>query len=117
MVLLKLRTIEEYARHLEDRPDEVQTLYQDILINVTGFFRDAEMFEALRTRVIPALLEGRGRHDPLRVWVLRCSTGEEAYSIAIVLNEAMERAAGHAPPQIFATDLNAASIEKARAGV
>jgi two-component system CheB/CheR fusion protein len=117
MVLLKKKELRDYARHLRDDPAEVEALYHDVLINVTSFFRDPELFEALEEKVIPALLADRSRRDPLRVWVLGCSTGDEAYSLAMVLAEAMESVHGHAPPQIFATDVNAAAIEKARAGV
>jgi two-component system CheB/CheR fusion protein len=78
MLLHKLDGIEEYVRYLQTTPLEVQNLYRDILISVTSFFRDTEAFEALKSRVLPVLLKDRTRSDPLRIWVLGCSTGEEA---------------------------------------
>src|SRR5262249_5858318 len=117
MVLHKLDNVDAYLRLLREVPAEVEALFQDILINVTSFFRNPETYEALKTDVFPKLFEGRSRHDPLRIWVLGCSTGEEAYSLAIVMAECMEAAGRQLPMQIFATDLNGAGIEKARAGV
>jgi two-component system CheB/CheR fusion protein len=117
MVLQKLDNLNQYVEFLEKTPTEVEALYQDILISVTGFFRDPEAFEALKTVVFPRLLKGRTRHDPVRIWSLGCSTGQEAYSLAIAYMEAAEIAGSQAPLQVFATDLNAANIEKARAGV
>ena len=117
MVLHKLDSHKAYARMLREDPAELEALYRDILINVTSFFRDPEMFEVLKERVIPALLHERSRHDPLRVWVLGCSTGEEAYSLAMVLSEVMDSHGGQAPAQIFATDLNAADVDFARVGM
>ena len=87
MVLHKLPGWAEYIRFLHDNPAEVEALYQDILINVTSFFRNPETFAALESSVFPKLLEGRRRDEPLRVWVPGCSTGEEAYSLAIALAE------------------------------
>ncbi len=117
MLLKKMPGVEEYARILREDPEEVGALYRDILINVTSFFRDSEVFDVLRDKVIPALIEDRRRHDPLRVWVLGCSTGEEAYSLAMVFTEVMESSSVPVAAQIFATDLNAADIEHARGGV
>ncbi|HEX6882429.1 MAG TPA: chemotaxis protein CheB [Planctomycetota bacterium] len=117
MVLLKLPGVEDYARYLAAHPDELQTLFGDILINVTGFFRDPLAFKTLGTRVIPKLLEGRSRHDPVRVWVAGCANGEEAYSLAMLLAEAMPSRGGPLPVHLFATDINPACIQKARAGV
>jgi two-component system CheB/CheR fusion protein len=90
MVLLKKDGIGAYADHLRAHPGEAESLFQDILINVTSFFRDAEMFQVLKARVVPALLRNRSPDDPLRVWVPGCSTGEEAYSVAMVLLEGLE---------------------------
>lgn len=115
MVLQKKAVPAEYEQHLRDNPDELQALYQDILISVTSFFRDPETFEALKQETIPRLLRGCSRNDPLRVWVVGCSTGEEAYSLAMILSEAQEDSDA-VPAQIFATDLNAVGIQRARAG-
>ncbi|MEO6462870.1 MAG: chemotaxis protein CheB, partial [Candidatus Eisenbacteria bacterium] len=117
MTLQSIERIEDYARYLVSHPAEVQALYQDILINVTGFFRDPEMFEALRGEVLPQMLSGRPADEPIRIWTLGCSTGEEAYSLAMVVTEVLGADGKHPPPQIFATDLNAAGIEHARAGI
>jgi two-component system CheB/CheR fusion protein len=117
MVLHQVATLKEYARRLAADLGEVQALYQDVLVNVTSFFRDPEVFEALKEKVLPALFKDRSRQQPLRVWVPGCSTGEEAYSLAMVIAEFTEAAGGHLPVQIFATDLNETVIEGARKGV
>jgi two-component system CheB/CheR fusion protein len=117
MVLNKTETLRDYARLLRKNPGEVEALYQDILINVTRFFRDPETFEALKSTILPGLFANRSRPEPLRVWVLGCSTGEEAYSIAILFAELAHAKGAQIPVQVFATDLNGAVIEKARAGV
>src|SRR5262249_10732111 len=114
MVLHKLEGLDEYVQLLERTPAEIEALYQDILINVTSFFRNPETYEVLKTDIFPKLVEGRSRHDPLRIWVLGCSTGEEAYSLAITLFEFMEATSRQLPMQIFATDLNAPPVERAR---
>jgi two-component system, chemotaxis family, CheB/CheR fusion protein len=118
VLLHRLAGLPEYLRLVEGNPPEVAALYQDILIGVTRFFRDPAAFAALQSTVIPRLLKDRPPDDPLRIWVLGCSTGEEAYSLAIALTEVAE-AADRPPPaiQVFATDLSAPSIEKARPGV
>jgi len=117
MVLHKLDGLRDYARFLQKNPGEVEALYQDILINVTSFFRNPETFEALAATVVPRLFKDRSRQEPLRVWVPGCSTGEEAYSIAITFAERAEAMGSQLPVQIFASDLNEAGIEKARAGM
>ncbi|HVR96835.1 MAG TPA: chemotaxis protein CheB, partial [Thermoanaerobaculia bacterium] len=117
MVLHRIEGLEDYARFLRKNPGEVEALYQDILIHVTRFFRDPETFEALKATVLPRLFKNRPPDEPLRVWVLGCSTGEEAYSVAIILAELAEAKGSRFPIQVFATDLNGAVIEKARAGV
>jgi two-component system CheB/CheR fusion protein len=117
MILHKMEGMRDYLRFLRKNPAEVEALYQDILIPVTRFFRDPGTLEALKTTVLPRLFKDRSRHEPLRVWVLGCSTGEEAYSLAITFAEFAEARGSRLPVQVFATDLNAAGIEKARAGV
>ena len=116
-VLHKLDDLRDYAKLLQSNPGEIEALYQDVLINVTSFFRNPEAFQLLKTRIFPRLTRDRSRHDPLRVWSVGCSTGEEAYSIAIAYAEFAEMTRVQVPLQIFATDLNGAGIEKARAGV
>jgi two-component system CheB/CheR fusion protein len=117
MVLHKIEGMQDYARFLRKNPGEVEALYQDILINVTRFFRDPDTFAALKATVLPRLLKNRSPNEPVRTWVLGCSTGEEAYSIAILFAELTEAMGSRYPVQVFATDLNGTVIEKARAGV
>ena len=80
------------------------------MINVTSFFRNPEGFDILKTKVFPRLLRERSRHDPVRIWVLGCSTGEEAYSIAMTFTEVAEESGFRQPMQLFATDLNADGV-------
>ena len=117
MILNKLDGLGEYAEYLRDNAAEVENLYQDILINVTSFFRDPEAFGVLKEKIFPRIVERREPDEPARIWVVGCSTGEEAYSIAIAFSEFVGERAEHIPVQIFATDLNERSIERARAGL
>ncbi|HEX3527523.1 MAG TPA: chemotaxis protein CheB [Thermoanaerobaculia bacterium] len=117
IVLSKTDGPQPYARFLRNNLAELEALQQDILINVTSFFRDPETFEALKEKVFPQLFTDRARNQPLRVWVLGCSTGEEAYSLAMALTEFSETLGSDVPIQVFATDLNTASVEKARVGM
>jgi two-component system, chemotaxis family, CheB/CheR fusion protein len=117
MVLHRMESLRDYGRFLQENPEEVEALFQDILINVTRFFRDPETFQALKATILPGLFDNRSLDEPLRVWVVGCSTGEEAYSLAITLAELAEARGSRLPIQVFATDLNGAGIEKARAGV
>jgi len=117
MVFRKIRNAAEYARLLRRDPAEVDALYEDLLIKVTEFFRDPKTFERLKTRTLPAMMKSKPPKDPFRVWVPGCSTGEEAYSIAILLFEVMARLRIHNPIQIFATDLSERAIATARKGV
>lgn len=117
MALLKIEDLADYARHLQGRPDEVRHLYEDLLIHVTSFFRNPKAFEALRRDVFPRLLQGRNPEAPVRVWVPGCSTGEEAYSVAICLLAGLDGLGASPPIQIFGTDLRESAVEKARAGL
>ncbi len=117
MVLLKMPRLEDYAACLRNNPAEIDALYQDILISVTNFFRNPEAFESLRTKVIPRLFKNHSRQDPVRVWVLGCSTGEEPYSLAIALTEYATEHRLSVPITIYATDLNNVSVEKSRLGL
>jgi len=116
MFLRKIDSLEMYVRHLRQAPDEVQALYDDILIQVTEFFRDPHGFEALRDSVFPSLVKERHADEPIRIWVPGCATGEEAYSLVICLLEFLEETASNVAIQMFATDLSAAAIARARAG-
>jgi two-component system CheB/CheR fusion protein len=117
MVLARFDDLAAYAEYVATHSAEAEALYQDILINVTSFFRDPEAYELLKTRIFPELAARRPRNDPVRVWALGCSTGEEAYSIAMAYSEYAEATGQRSPLQIFATDLNSAGIERARAGI
>ena len=117
MLLHRIEALEQYVRYLQENPSEVAVLYQDILINVTSFFRDPETFTALKNVVFPRLLENRSSDTTLRVWVPGCSTGEESYSLAMCFSEwSEERGVSH-PIQFFASDIDGAAIEKARQGL
>jgi two-component system, chemotaxis family, CheB/CheR fusion protein len=116
MVLHKLIKLSEYLKLLGEDPDEVRKLYQDLLIHVTRFFRDGESFDMLSERVFPRLVEDRAPDNPIRVWVAGCSTGEEAYSIAISLLEFLSQRSPRLTLQIFATDLSEPAVEHARTG-
>ncbi len=117
MALLRIDSPDEYARHLQQHAAEVQALFDELLINVTQFFRDAEMFAALKKKVFPRIIEGKDAKAPVRVWVPGCSSGEEAYSLAMALVEFMDERGRHAPIQLFATDISEATIIRARAAV
>ncbi|MBW4562823.1 MAG: PAS domain-containing protein [Mojavia pulchra JT2-VF2] len=117
MVLYKLDNLEDYARYLQEHPTEINALYQDVLINVTEFFRDPESFEALKNKVFPIIAKDRTPDSPIRIWVAGCSTGEEAYSIAICLLEFLTDQIINTPIQLFASDVNETMINKARLGI
>jgi two-component system CheB/CheR fusion protein len=117
IVLHKIKGLKDYAQFLRDDPGEIAALYEDILVSVTSFFRNPESYEVFRNEILPRLAEHKSRHDQIRVWALGCSTGEDAYSIAMVFREYAEASGCQVPMQIFATDLNGASVEKARAGI
>ena len=108
-----------YVRYLQENSQEMDILFKELLIGVTNFFRDPAAWEQLCEQAIPALLASRSPGQALRVWVPGCSTGEEAYSLAIVLKEAVEKTKppGKFTIQIFATDLDRDAIDKARHGV
>jgi two-component system CheB/CheR fusion protein len=109
-------TLEEYTRLLEGDRTERNTLQRDLLISVTSFFRDPAAFEALKKAVFPQIVENRPAGATIRIWAAGCATGEEAYSIAIALQEYLSNTANAFPVQIFASDISDAGIEKARAG-
>jgi two-component system CheB/CheR fusion protein len=108
---------EQYLRFLHEHPYEIDLLFQELLIGVTSFFRDPEAFAFLATTAFPDLVATRSQDHPLRVWVPGCSTGEEAYALAILLRECLDRSQQSCPIQIFATDLHNQAIEKARTGL
>lgn len=117
MVLRRIETLPDYARYLQESREELRNLQEDVLINVTRFFRDPPVFEALRTNILPNLFENRPRDQQVRIWVAGCSTGEEVYSIAICLLESLAGQIQEPPIQIFGTDASDRSIETARAAL
>mgnify|MGYP003663748677 FL=1 len=117
MSLCHLANLLDYQQRLRDDPAEVVALYKDLLIGVTAFFREPEAFQVLEQQVIPKLLDRVKDDEPLRVWIPACATGEEAYSIAMLLFEALEAAKRPCNIQIFATDLDEEALDLARHGV
>ncbi len=114
MTVNQIDYIADYVRYLQQNPVEVEALFRELLIGVTRFFRDQEAFTALEQKVIPRLFANRQANQPVRVWIPACSTGEEAFSIAIMLQEYGERLDHKPDIQIFATDIDNQAIEKAR---
>ncbi len=118
MALHKMEKLADYVTLLQNERQEVGMLYQDLLINVTSFFRDPHAFESLKTVVYPELLKSRERSNmPIRIWVPGCSTGEETYSHAISLVEFFTEQRVEIPLQIFGTDLSESAIQRARMGI
>jgi two-component system CheB/CheR fusion protein len=126
IVVHKLEGVKDYLRYVRRNPKELDELYRDLLIHVTGFFRDPEAFDVLKDKVFPALLQSRKLEDsPIRIWVPGCSTGEEVYSIAISILEFLWQTASSNPAlslstkgvQIFATDISEAALDRARMGL
>lgn len=116
MVLHRIERTEDYIKFVQSNPAEIEALFQDLLINVTSFFREPDSFEVLKTRVFPEIMKDRPLDAPVRIWVPACSTGEEAYSIAMTLFEFLGEKAGSTTVQIFATDIDEKALEKARVG-
>ena len=114
MQVRQLSTIEAYVELLRQEPQEVGALFRDLLINVTNFFRDSDAFDALSELVIPHLFEARGADDTVRIWVPGCSTGEEVFSIGILLREYMGTLPAAPRVQIFATDIDERALAVAR---
>ena len=112
----QLKGPQPYLQFLRENPKELQVLFKELLIGVTQFFRDAEAFDALAQTVLPQLLSSRPENSTIRVWVPACATGEEAYSLAILLREAMDGIEKHFTIQVFGTDLDDRAIDTARAG-
>ena len=119
MGIHQIARIAAYVRYLQENPQEVEFLFKELLIGVTSFFRDPSVWEQLRGEALPALLADRPDGGVIRAWSIGCSTGEEAYSMAIAFKEALEQVKprGSFALQIFATDLDRDAIDKARQGV
>ena len=116
MLVVGAKQLSDYVDRLEQDHDEVLLLFRDLLIGVTTFFRDADAFEAVKRVVVPRLFEGKGANDTVRIWVPGCATGEEAYSLAILLREHIDSLAAVPQVQVFATDIDDAAIATARSG-
>ncbi len=117
MVVNQINQLADYVRYLQQHPLEVETLFRDFLIGVTQFFRDADVFALLQQTVIPQLIANRPADRPIRIWVPGCSTGEEAYSLAMLFYEAFDTQKTIPKVQIFATDIDDHAIHRARAGI
>ena len=117
MAVHQIDSIDNYVKYMQQTPAEVEALFRDLLIGVTRFFRDPEAFEVLEDEIIPRLFADKPAGAAIRVWTTGCSTGEEAYSIAILLQERMEVLRQSYTLQIFATDIDQRAIATARAGL
>ena len=106
----------QYLRYLQENPHEIDLLFKEFLINVTHFFRDSEAFESLKKDVLKDLIKEKQDFDTIRIWVPGCSSGEEVYSIAIIIKELLEESKKHLEVQIFASDLDEDAIKTARSG-
>ncbi|MEO8701805.1 MAG: CheR family methyltransferase [Kofleriaceae bacterium] len=116
MQVCGVQSLHHYLQHAREHPAELSSLLRDFLISVTNFFRDPDTFDALEAAVIPRLFDGKLASDQVRVWVAGCATGEEAYSIAMLLAEHVAQRPEHPALQVFATDIDEASLAEARAG-
>ena len=117
MVVHKIDKLEDYAKFVQSKPSEVKALYQDMLINVTSFFRGPRVFEALKATVFPAIQRNLARERGIRVWTPGCASGEETYSVAMALLEFLGDRASQTPIQFFGTDVSESSVARARNGV
>ncbi len=117
MTLHRLESLDAYLSLLQQNPSELQELYREILIKVTSFFRDPEVFKGLTAKVFPELVQRLRADTPLRIWIPGCATGEEVYSIAITLLEYLNQTGRHIPVQVFATDISDEAIDHARTGI
>lgn len=117
MAVHQIGLLEEYARYLQAHTSEVEVLFKELLISITSFFRDPEAFEALKNEVLPSIVKKLAEDETLRVWVPGCATGEETYTIAILLQEAMEEQERWIDCKIFSSDIDKAAVEFARHGL
>ena len=117
MAVHQFAKIEQYATYLEKTPAEIGILFKDLLIGVTNFFRDADAFEVLKAKVIPKLIKNKESENPLRIWIAGCATGEEAYSIAILMAEEMKKLRKQPNIQIFASDIDNEALDFARMAI
>ncbi len=116
MLLHKIERIADYLAYLKKHREELDALYQDLLISVTGFFRDAEAYQFLQKEILPKIVAARSGDQPIRAWIPGCATGEEVYSVAMCLLETLKTTGPNPPLQIFATDVSKNAIKRAREG-
>lgn len=116
MAVNQISNIANYLKYLQKEPKEIQALFNAMIIGVTNFFRDKEAFEALKNKILLDILKIKNADERIRVWIPGCSTGEEAYSLAMVIQESLDKRKKRPKVTIFATDLDAQAIETARAG-
>jgi two-component system, chemotaxis family, CheB/CheR fusion protein len=117
MILHEIENLENYVQYLKHNTNEVQQLYQDLLINVTSFFRDTESADYLKNTLLPKIIKQKEPSEAIRIWIPACSTGQEAYSLAILVMEVLGEKAANTSVQIFATDLSESAVNKARLGI
>jgi two-component system, chemotaxis family, CheB/CheR fusion protein len=117
MAVHQIEAMDGYVKFIQQTPEEVEALFRDMLIGVTSFFREPEAFKALEGQIIPKLFAGKGADATIRIWAPGCSTGEEAYSLAILLAERQEVLKQSFKVQVFATDIDSHAITAARAGI
>ncbi len=118
MNIHQISNINQYVRYLSENSHEIDLLFKELLIGVTSFFREPDSYEALKDKLKSRLLKSKNGKETIRVWVVGCSTGEEAYSIAIVFRECLDeqRPKGNFKIQIYATDIDKEAIDIARTG-
>ena len=117
MNVQQIERYEDYTQFLQENPEEIKALFRECLIGVTSFFRDAPAFEALKEQYLPPLLNSLSEGETFRAWIPACSTGEEVYSLAIILQEIIDGMNKHINLQLFGTDIDQLAIEKAREGI
>ncbi len=117
MAVHQIERLDDYVRYVQQNPSEADALFNDLLIGVTNFFRDPAAFNALANEAIPRLMAGKPPGSTIRIWTCGCSTGEEAYSIAILFQEQMMASGQNFKLQVFATDIDSRAIEQARSGI
>ncbi len=117
MTVNQIEKIEDYYQYLTENKNELDSLFRELLIGVTNFFRDKEAFESLKSKVLPLILDKGDANHPIRIWVPGCSTGEEAYSLAIMFYDELQKGHMDTKLQIFATDIDSNSVSLARQGV
>ena len=117
MAVNQIESMEKYVKYAQQTPAEIEMLFRDLLIGVTNFFRDPDVFQVLEEKIIPEIFQNKPPGSLIRVWCTGCSTGEEAYSIAMLLQEQLEVFKQSYKVQVFATDIDSKAIAVARAGI